>query len=86
MGLALEKGIVGNETLAYMIIRTYLYLVEIGINKDNIRFRQHQDDEKAHYSQDCWDAEIETSSGWVECVGLADRAAYDLTAHSNATG
>ena len=39
MGLALEKGIVGNETLAYMIIRTYLYLVEIGINKDNIRFR-----------------------------------------------
>ena len=50
MGFALEKGIVGNETLAYMIIRTYLYLVEIGINKDNIRFRQHQDDEKAHYS------------------------------------
>jgi glycyl-tRNA synthetase len=40
----------------------------------------------AHYSSDCWDAEILMSSGWVECVGLADRSAYDLTAHSNATG
>ena len=39
MELALEKGVVGNETLAYIMIRTYLYLVEIGINKDNIRFR-----------------------------------------------
>lgn len=36
----------------------------------------------AHYANDCWDGEIETSYGWVECVGLADRSAYDLTAHA----
>lgn len=36
----------------------------------------------AHYANDCWDGEIETSFGWVECVGLADRSAYDLTAHA----
>ena len=36
----------------------------------------------AHYANDCWDGEIETSDGWVECVGLADRSAYDLTAHA----
>ena len=23
----------------------------------------------AHYAQDCWDAEIETSYGWIECAG-----------------
>jgi len=40
----------------------------------------------AHYSQDCWDCEIETSYGWVECVGIADRSAFDLNAHSKATG
>ena len=40
----------------------------------------------AHYSSDCWDAEIETSLGWVECVGIADRSAFDLTQHSIATG
>lgn len=39
----------------------------------------------AHYSSDCWDAEVETSYGWVECVGLAYRGAYDLTVHSKAS-
>ena len=24
--------------------------------------------------------------GWIECVGIADRAAFDLTSHSLATG
>ncbi len=33
-----------------------------------------------------WDAEILTSYGWVECVGHADRAAFDLDVHSKATG
>jgi len=39
----------------------------------------------AHYACDCWDAEIEMSLGWVECVGIADRSAYDLTVHAAAT-
>eukprot|EP00959_Pyramimonas_sp_CCMP1952_P131102 2741036-Pyramimonas_sp.AAC.3 len=40
----------------------------------------------AHYAADCWDAEVETSYGWIECVGLADRSAFDLDAHSKAAG
>lgn len=40
----------------------------------------------AHYACDCWDAEIETASGWVECVGCADRSAYDLEHHSDGSG
>ena len=36
----------------------------------------------AHYANDCWDTELLTSSGWIECVGLADRSAYDLSAHT----
>ena len=43
-------------------------------------------DEMAHYASDCWDAEIETGSGWVECVGCADRSAYDLEHHSSGSG
>lgn len=42
--------------------------------------------EMAHYACDCWDAECLTSYGWVECVGCADRSAYDLTQHFKATG
>ena len=37
------------------------------------------------YPQDCWDFEIKSSYGWIECVGCADRSAYDLTVHSNKT-
>jgi glycyl-tRNA synthetase len=27
-----------------------------------------------------------TFQGWVECVGCADRSAFDLTQHTKATG
>merc|ERR1711972_1020668 len=40
--------------------------------------------EMAHYACDCWDAEIFCSHGWLECVGIADRSAFDLTAHARA--
>lgn len=40
----------------------------------------------AHYAKDCWDLEILTSFGWVECIGIADRAAFDLTQHQNGSG
>jgi hypothetical protein len=33
-----------------------------------------------------WDAEIFTSHGWIEVVGHADRAAFDLAAHSDGSG
>ncbi len=36
--------------------------------------------------QDCWDFEVECSYGWVECAGLADRSAYDLTVRGRGVG
>ncbi|MCO5567246.1 hypothetical protein L7F22_020935 [Adiantum nelumboides] len=82
LGDAVAKGVINNETLGYFIGRTYLFLVTLGIDKDRLRFRQHLLNEMAHYAADCWDAEIECSYGWIECVGLADRSAYDLKAHT----
>ena len=86
IGEAVDKGIVANETLGYFIARIYLFLLKIGINPERLRFRQHMENEMAHYATDCWDAEIHNSTGWTECVGCADRAAYDLTVHSERTG
>lgn len=40
----------------------------------------------AHYAVDCWDAEIETSSGWIEAVGHANRTCYDLESHAKGSG
>ncbi|KAI0067025.1 glycyl-tRNA synthetase [Artomyces pyxidatus] len=86
VGEAVDKGIIANETLGYFVARIYQFLVKIGVNPARLRFRQHMQNEMAHYATDCWDAEIENSYGWTECVGCADRAAYDLTVHSNKTG
>ncbi len=83
---AVEKKMIDNETLAYFMARTYLFLTTIGIRKEGVRFRQHTKDEMAHYASDCWDAEIETSYGWIEAVGHADRTCYDLANHTKATG
>ncbi|KAH6771977.1 glycyl-tRNA synthetase / glycine-tRNA ligase [Perilla frutescens var. hirtella] len=82
IGEAVSQGIVNNETLGYFIGRVYMFLTQLGIDKDRLRFRQHLENEMAHYSVDCWDAEIESSYGWIECVGIADRSAYDLHAHT----
>jgi glycyl-tRNA synthetase len=62
-----------------------MFLTSIGIRPEHCRFRQHLPTEMAHYAADCWDAEIETSLGWLECVGIADRACFDLNAHAEAT-
>ncbi|CAL8993518.1 unnamed protein product [Prunus brigantina] len=83
---AVAKGIVNNQTLGYFIGRVYLFLIRLGIDKKRLRFRQHLANEMAHYAADCWDAEIESSYGWIECVGIADRSAYDLRAHSEKSG
>ncbi|XP_047095288.1 glycine--tRNA ligase, mitochondrial 1-like [Lolium rigidum] len=83
---AVSKGTVNNETLGYFIGRVYLFLTRLGIDKSRLRFRQHLPNEMAHYAADCWDAEIECSYGWIECVGIADRSAYDLKAHSEKSG
>ena len=82
IGEAVRAGIVANQTLGYFIARCHLFLVRLGVDEKRLRFRQHLEKEMAHYAEDCWDAEIECSYGWIECVGMADRSAFDLTAHS----
>lgn len=79
---AVNEGIIANETLAYFIGRTYIFCMNIGLKADRVRFRQHLQHEMAHYAADCWDLEVDCSYGWVECAGLADRSAFDLTAHA----
>lgn len=84
IGEAVKSGMVNNETLGYLMTRTYLFLTSLGINPEGCRFRQHLPTEMAHYAADCWDAEIMTCYGWLECVGIADRACFDLNAHAGA--
>ena len=83
---ATEQGLIRHPTIAQFIGITFDFLAHIGIDTTRVRFRQHESDELAHYALDCWDAEIEGSYGWIECVGIAHRGCYDLESHENATG
>jgi glycyl-tRNA synthetase len=85
IGAAVKEGLVGNETLGYFMARTQQWLENIGVDPARMRFRQHLKTEMAHYAADCWDMEINVSYGWVECVGHADRACFDLEQHAAAT-
>lgn len=86
IGEAVTNKTVDSETLGYFIVRIYQFLVKIGADPTKMRFRQHMANEMAHYAADCWDAELLTSYGWIECVGCADRSAYDLSVHAKKTG
>jgi len=86
IGDAVNAGTVANETIAYFMARIQKFLILVGVDPNRLRFRQHMGNEMAHYACDCWDAEMLTSWGWVECVGCADRSAYDLKQHTKATG
>ncbi|KAF7305172.1 Glycyl-tRNA synthetase [Mycena kentingensis (nom. inval.)] len=86
VGKAVADGVIANETLGYFVARIQAFLLRIGIDRSRLRFRQHMANEMAHYATDCWDAEIQNSiGGWTECVGCADRAAYDLSVHTAKT-
>nr|CAD7427239.1 unnamed protein product [Timema monikensis] len=86
IGDAVQRGLVANQTLGYFMARIQQFLILVGIDTSKLRFRQHMSNEMAHYACDCWDAEMLTSYGWIECVGCADRSAFDLTQHTKATG
>ena len=51
LGDAVSQRIIANETLAYFIGRTYLFLKRVGIDSKRLRFRQHlfPDENKALY-------------------------------------
>ncbi|HQJ87318.1 MAG TPA: glycine--tRNA ligase [Methanoregulaceae archaeon] len=87
MAEAVRSGTVANEYVAYYLALTHEFLMRVGISPDRLRFRQHLPDERAHYAEDCWDAEcLSDRFGWVETVGIADRTDYDLRAHASHSG
>ena len=82
MSAAVSDGVIANQSLAYFMARTALFVTKLGIPKTAVRFRQHLSTEMAHYATDCWDLEMLIGGSWVECAGHADRACYDLLVHA----
>ncbi|MCJ7728501.1 MAG: glycine--tRNA ligase [Sedimentisphaerales bacterium] len=60
------------------------WYLNLGIKKENLRFREHEKDELAHYAKGCVDVEYKFPFGsgdWQELEGIANRTDYDLRQH-----
>jgi len=60
------------------------WYTDLGIKKENLRFREHDPDELAHYAKACVDVEYKFPFGsgdWQELEGIANRTDYDLRQH-----
>ena len=62
------------------------WLLDLGIDEESLRLRDHDKDELCFYSKATTDFEFMFPFGWGELWGVADRTDYDLTQHSNHSG
>ena len=57
------------------------WYINLGIKSENLRFRDHRDDERAHYARFATDIEYNSPFGWKEFEGIHHRGDWDLTRH-----
>ena len=62
------------------------WLLDLGMNEEHLRLRDHDKDELCFYSKATTDFEFLFPFGWGELWGVADRTDYDLTQHANHSG
>jgi glycyl-tRNA synthetase len=62
------------------------WYLRLGVRESRLRVRPHEADELSHYSSGTSDIEYLFPIGWSELEGVANRGAFDLTAHTEASG
>jgi glycyl-tRNA synthetase len=58
----------------------------LGIKKENLRFREHEEKERAHYAKKAVDIEYNAPFGWSEFMGIHNRGDFDLKRHQEYSG
>jgi len=74
------------EWFNYWLQERLNWYLKLGIKKENLRLRQHDKDELAHYARACSDIDYLFPMGWSELEGIANRGDFDLVQHANYSG
>lgn len=69
------------ETFNYWKEQRMRWYLDLGIKKEKLRFREHEETEKAHYARKAVDIEYEAPFGWSEFEGIHHRGDWDLSRH-----
>ena len=59
---------------------------DLGFSPQNLRFREHEQGELAHYARAAVDVDFRFPFGWQEIEGIHDRGDWDLSRHSEFSG
>lgn len=74
------------EWLDYWVKERFDWYVKLGMRKENLRLREHDKDELAHYARACYDIDYLFPMGWSELEGIANRGDFDLVQHARQSG
>jgi len=74
------------EWFKYWVDKCMNFLDTLGIKKEDLRLRNHEQEELAFYSNATTDIEYRFPWGFGELWGIASRTNYDLTCHQNHSG
>ena len=75
-----------DKWMDYWIKERMEWYQSIGIDKKQLRLREHDESELAHYAKKTVDIEYLYPWGWGELEGIANRGSYDLQAHQESSG
>lgn len=76
----------GNKWFEYWKKMRMEWYVSLGIKQESLRFRDHADDERAHYARSATDIEYNSPFGWKEFEGIHHRGDWDLSRHQKYSG
>jgi glycyl-tRNA synthetase len=68
------------------LARRRQWYADLGIADAVLRFREHAENERAHYAAKAVDIEFEYPFGWNETEGIHNRTDFDLRRHSEYSG
>ena len=71
----------------YWLEERMRWYTDLGMRAENLRLREHGEDELSHYAKRTFDIEYNfPSMGWSELEGIANRTDFDLKAHAEHSG
>ena len=75
-----------NEWFDFWVNKRLEWYKGIGIPKEKLRLREHEENELAHYASKTVDIEFDYPWGWGELEGIANRGSFDLSSHESSSG
>lgn len=74
------------KTFEYWKETMWKFTLGLGLKKRSLRWREHEEFERSHYSKRTMDIEYHYPFGWKEMFGIAYRTNFDLSNHMKNSG